>query len=243
MIKEVTDDKVRLIHGDCSGVVAGLPDRSVDMVLTDPPYGISYQSNGRVKSKKFAVLANDDNDSRLALYPELHRVLKADSVAAVFCSFKNYQTDYEALKDLFHIKNVIIWHKGGGGLGDLKHTLATDYEMIIIAHKGRCKIRGKREGSVWHHKKVPPSKMVHATEKLVDLIERLAAKYSDEGGIILDPFMGSGTTGVAARNLNRSFIGVELDDTYFDVAKGRISPEVPPSSSSHFERRFNEGVK
>jgi len=181
---------MKLIKGDCLIELGNLPDKSVDMVLTDPPYGISFQSNMRTKTPKFRHIENDNNNMRFDTYPELYRILKDDTVAVIFCSFKNYADDVNELKKLFGIKNVIVWFKGGGGIGDLKCSLSTDYELAIVCHKGRCPIRGKRTGSVWSYKKVTPSRMVHPTEKPVDLLKALVEKFSDVGSVVLDPFMG-----------------------------------------------------
>jgi site-specific DNA-methyltransferase (adenine-specific) len=213
---------IQLIHGDCLEEMKKIPDGSIDLVLTDPPYGINYQSNMRTVSKKFDIIANDNNDMRFVAYNEYQRVLKDNTCAVIFCSWKNFAVDFLELQKLFNIKNVIIWNKGGGGIGDLKHSLLTDYEIAIVAHKGRCKIRGKRDGSVWSHKKVNPNKMVHPTEKPLDLMERLVEKFTDTDCTILDTFMGSGVVGVACKNLNRNFIGIELDKDYFEIAKKRI---------------------
>lgn len=199
-----------------------IPDDSIDMILTDPPYGIKYSSNRRVKTEKFAMLKNDDNDERLSAYSEFARILKNDSVAIIFASWKNVTADVLELQKYFDIKNVIVWFKGGGGTGDLKHTLSTDYELALVCHKGKCRLRGKREGSVWTFGKVSANKLLHPTQKPIDLLAHAIEKYSDKNDTVFDPFMGSGSTGVAAISLERNFIGIELDDEYFKIAKRRI---------------------
>ena len=108
----------------------------------------------------------------------------------------------------------------------MKHTLLTDYELAIVCHKGRCKIRGKRDGSVWECNKVAPAKMVHPTQKPLEIIQRLIEKFSDENCVVLDPFLGSGTTAVACVNTNRNFIGIELDEQYFKIAEQRINAAI-----------------
>lgn len=203
-----------------------MQNASVDMILTDPPYGISYVSNQRTKSEKFDMLKNDNNDVRLLAYSEFARVLKDDSVCVVFASWKNFAYDFIELRKHFDIKNVIVWWKRGGGMGDLRHSLLTDYELAIVCHKGKARIRGKRIGSVWECTKLNPNKMVHPTQKPEQLIERIIEKYTDDGDCILDPFMGSGTTGVACVNTGRKFIGMELDDKYFAIAEQRINNAV-----------------
>lgn len=203
-----------------------IPDKSVDLVLTDPPYGIDFQSNMRTQSKKFEKLKNDNNDFRFQTYPEIYRILKDDCVAVIFCSFKNYADDFMDLKKIFDIKNVIVWDKGGGGIGDLKHSLSTDYELAIIAHKGNCEIRGKREGSVWNVGKVNPNTQVHPTEKPTVLMEKFIQQFSDTDGLIIDPFLGSGTTAVACKQLKRNFIGIEISPEYCKIAEDRLRQDI-----------------
>ena len=208
--------------GDCLEIMKDIPDKSIDLILTDPPYGINYQSNRRVMSKKFDKLENDNNSSRFQAYIEFNRILKDNRVVICFCSFKNYAEDYIELSKYFDIKNCIIWDKGGSGIGDLVHSLSTDYEMAIIAHKGMCPIRGKREGSVWKSGKVNPNKMFHPTEKPIDIIKKLISTFSDENNLVLDPFLGSGTTAVACKNLNRNYIGIEKEEKYCEISRQRL---------------------
>ena len=203
-----------------------IPDRSIDAVITDPPYGIRYVSNMRKRTKGFSMLKNDDTDIRLLAYPEFRRILKPDSVCIVFASWKNVSADFVELSKYFDINNVVVWWKHGGGMGDLKYSLATDYELALICHKGKCRIRGKRSGSVWECNKIPSGKMVHPTQKPEELMERLVEKFTDTGATVLDCFMGSGSTGVACVNTGRKFIGIELDDKYFEIAKQRIDAAV-----------------
>lgn len=174
------------------------------------------------KAKKFDVLKNDDNNLRFMAYEEFYRILKNNSVCIVFASWKNYAKDYEMLSELFDIKNVLIWYKRGGYVGDLKHTLGTDYELAIVCHKGKCRIRGKREGSILDINKVNPNKMVHPTQKPIELISYLINKFSDPGAIVFDGFMGSGTTAIACIDTDRHYIGYELDPEYYKVANNRI---------------------
>lgn len=103
-----------IYNEDCIVGMQEMPDDSVDLIVTDPPYGIKYKSNMRTKSKKFDVLKNDDNNLRFMAYEEFYRILKNNSVCIVFASWKNYAKDYEVLSELFDIKNVLIWYKRGG---------------------------------------------------------------------------------------------------------------------------------
>ena len=216
----------KIIQGDCLEVMKGMGDKSVDLILTDPPYGIDYQSNMRVMSKQFDKIANDNNDSRFPAYDEMYRVLKDNSVMIAFCSFKNYADDYKYIEKLFDIKNCIIWFKGGGGIGDLTHSLLTDYEMAIVAHKGQCLIRGKRHGSVWKSNKVNPNTMQHPTEKPQDIIAKMIETFSDPDALVLDPFLGSGTTAVASKQMGRRYIGIEIDPRYVKIANDRLRQDI-----------------
>jgi DNA modification methylase len=193
------------------------PQLTFDFICADPPYGYEFRSNMREKSEKFKMIEGDDTDDRFKMYPRLFNVLKHNSVLAVFCSWKNEDEDRYVLKEVFgkeNIRNLIIWFKGGGGIGDLDSSLADDYEMIIICHKGRREINSKRYGTVWQIPKVPPAQMVHSNEKPISLYNRLFRVYTKPGDHILDPYLGSGSSSVAAVRLKRPFTGIEFDREY-----------------------------
>lgn len=215
---------INLMQGDCLELMKDIPDGSVDMVLTDPPYGMDYQSNWRTATDKFAKISNDDGLSWLGEFVnESYRIMKNDSAAYVFCSWHKVDVFKSAFESKFKLKNIIVWVKNNHGSGDLKGAYAPKHEFILYMHKGRSLFRNGRTPDVMMADKVSGSKMVHPTEKPIALLEKFIGDNSDEGDIIIDPFMGSGTTGVAAKNLNRSFIGIELDESYFNIAKERIN--------------------
>lgn len=215
-------NNIELIHGDCIEALKKLPAESIDLILTDPPYGISYISNMREVSEKFDMLQNDDNDIRFVAYKEFARILKPDSCAIVFASWKNMAEDMVELQKYFDIKNTLIWWKRGGGIGDLEHTLSTDYEVALVCHKGSCKIRGKRDGSVFVVDKVNPNAMVHPTQKPIELMSRLLAKFTDPGMLVCDPFMGSGTTALACIEMDRNFVGMEIEPKFYKIASDLV---------------------
>lgn len=111
-------------------------------------------------------------------------------------------------------------------MGDLSTTFGYSYEFIIFASKGQPKIRGKRISDVWQFPRVKPKEQTHQNQKPVDLLKQAIEKSSDEGAVVFDGFMGSGSTGVACVNTNRRFIGIELDDKYFEIAKQRINAAI-----------------
>lgn len=214
-MKQIT---IAMKNSDAFEEIKVLPSESIDIILTDPPYGINYKSGFNKKSKKLI----NDYKGITEIYKEFYRILKNNSFCLVFASWKNIDKDKQELEKYFKIVNVIIWKKGNTSMGDLKHSLATNYEVIIVCTKGKPEIRGKREGTIWEYKKLPNNKMHHTTEKPVALLEHCLEKFSDEGDIVLDPFAGSFSTGVACVNKGRNFIGYELDEEYYKVGYNRL---------------------
>jgi len=211
-----------LLFGDGFQLIKSLPDNSVDLIVTDPPYGINLTKG--YKSGSNELIQGDDGFTVMFflddIMREYKRVLKPNSALYIFTRFDVMPYWWIKLKNYFDAKNQIVWFKGGGGMGDLKGNFSYNYESIMFATNGKHQIRGKREGSVWQIGKCKQE--YHETQKPVELIEKILLHSSDEGMTVLDPFMGSGTTGIACRNLKRNFIGIELNEDYFNTAKKRI---------------------
>jgi DNA modification methylase len=205
----------RLMCGDSTSIdaVERLMDgKKADMVFTDPPYGVEYQSNMRTKSQKFDVLANDDQ------FLDIAPIVEAYSTGWVFIwtSWK-VQTKWIELFDGFgYPTNIVIWHKPGGGIGDLKRTFSSDYEVALVWHRG-AELCGKRIGSVWTINKDGATTYVHPTQKPVALPEEALDKTTDRGALVLDLFGGSGSTLIASEKTNRHARLMELDPKYCDV--------------------------
>lgn len=183
-----------------------------DMVFTDPPYGYNYQSNKRTKSKKFDVLENDDKI--LDFFPNLLGRVKG--FVMICTTWKVLDKWLPLFKQYFDLSNMIIWDKGGGGIGDLKHTFFTDYEVILCANNGE-EIREKRIGSVWSIGKDNANDYEHPTQKPVELSANAIRHTTDKEQVILDCFGGSGSTLIACEQLNRKCYMMELDPHYIDV--------------------------
>lgn len=118
------------------------------------------------------------------------------------------------------LKTPIFWDKGNHTSGDLEGDFGARVEVFIFAHKGRHKLRGPRRANLWSVPRDPAAD--HPTPKPVALMERMVSCSTDEDGLVLDPFMGSGSTGVACMGLARKFIGCEIEPQYFDIACRRI---------------------
>ncbi len=229
MIQEV-------ILGDCLEKMADIKDESVDMILTDPPYLINYKTNYRKdKSHDFcSPIDNDDNPELIKSYiKECSRILKNDTAMYMFCSFDKVDFFKQELDKYFKIKNIIIWVKNNWTAGDLYAQFGKQYEMIFLVNKGRKKFNGKRLTDVWNFNRISGSKQLHQNEKPIDLCEQAILKHSNENDIIFDGFAGSGTTGLAARNLNRQFILIEKEPKYYDIILKRLNlsqlPQNPPN--------------
>ena len=196
-------DGVTLYNADCREVLPSLPN--VEVVITDPPYGMNYQSNHRMK--QYDYILNDCDGAAL----QLACGLDAEHSKYIFCRWDN-------LRDIRPPKSLITWVKNNWSMGDLEHEHARQTEVICFFPgpnhffpKGRPQdvIRAPRTDNE-----------NHPTEKPVGLMSAVCEWTS---GTILDPFMGSGTTGVAAVKLGRKFIGIEIEPRYFEIAVRRIS--------------------
>ena len=183
-----------------------------DMVFTDPPYGYEYQSNMRTKTEKFDVIENDDK--KLDFMP----IVKKFNNGFVFVctTWKVLKEWLEIFTKYYDLSNMIIWDKGGGGIGDLKHTFSTDYEIILCSNNNQ-EITGKRIGSVWNISKDNANDYVHATQKPVEVSATAIQNTTNENDNILDLFGGSGSTLIACEQLNRKCYMMELDPHYVDV--------------------------
>lgn len=214
---------VKLMQGDCLDRMKEIEAGSVDMVLTDPPYGMDFQSNRRTVMNKFDKIKNDKELSWLdAFVDECHRVMSENSAIYIFCSWHKLDQFKVSIERRFKLKNMIVWVKNNHGSGDLKGGYAPKHEIIFYASKGRVLNRGKRMPDVIYADKIASKNLVHPTEKNISMLEVFVNQHSDQGRTILDPFMGSGTTGLACVNTGRNFIGIELDDNYYSIAKNRI---------------------
>ena len=201
--------------GDCTEIIKTL-DR-VDAVITDPPYGVTYQSNAGA-GKGTAPITNDGARLSLWLYRTMIPMLRAEHVLW-FTRWDAWPDVWGILGQHFPLRGLLVWDKGTPGMGDLKHW-GPSYELIASA--GTASLRGARDGSILRYSMVPSKRRKHPTEKPIALLEYLIEKITDKGDTVLDPFMGSGTTGVACARTGRDFIGIEIDPVYFEIAKGRI---------------------
>jgi DNA modification methylase len=200
-----------LYLGDCRDVLPGLS--GVDAVVTDPPFGIEFASNHVATTTtaewmRSTIACDEDTSARddvLAWHEH--------AAYAVFAS--------QRAKPPFLWKHMLVWDKGpASGMGDLSFPWKASFELIYVGGSGW---RGFRDEGVikgcWMVSRASMGR-VHPNEKPAELLRHIVDKAPGE--TILDPFMGSGTTGVASARLGRSFIGIEIEPRYFDIACRRI---------------------
>ena len=221
----------RLLCGDstCSEQVAKLMNgEKADMVFTDPPYGVSYQSNMRIKTDKFDVLENDN----VFITEWINNLpLFSNGFVFVWTSWKVLKQWIEFCEPIGELSNLIVWDKGGGGIGDLKKTFLTDFEVALVYHRG-AEIKGKRLGSVWSIGKDGSTKYLHPTQKPVELPAMAIENITNQNELVLDLFLDSGSTMVASHQLKRKCYGMELDPKYCDVIVARMIKLIRGTDSS-----------
>jgi len=218
-------DNITLYHGDCDEVLQKL-DVKAHAIITDPPYGIAFRSNMREATPKFNSIVNDDvvQTRWIAL---LNTVVNANSCIFMFT---RWDVEHEWRDSLassgWDIKSQVIWNKPGGGLGDLYAQFAPSHENAIFAIRGDWKFQGKRPSSVYTFTKDAASSYEHPTQKPVRLIGRIVLDITAPGELVIDPFFGSCSTGVACARYGRSFIGIEIDEEYFELGCENILKEL-----------------
>jgi len=224
------DPEHNVYFEDCvEGMRERVADDSVDCVITDPPYGIDFQSGHRYETPTFDRLDSDkDVEAAVGLYrdvlTEVSRVLRDGGHFYTFTRWDVYPHFYAAVSDVFNVRNCIVWQKNNWGMGDLKGAYAPAHEFCIFATAGDGdSLRNGRPPDVVEHGQPHTEDYNHPTQKPVELVADLLTNSTTEGDRILDPFMGSGTTAVAAVHNNRDYVGFEIDEeNYRDVIERRI---------------------
>lgn len=214
---------IQLYQGDCLELMKDIPDGSVDMVLTDPPYGILYQSQWKKNKADWKPKIIGDTSPFTAFIPLLKRILSPSGSTMIFTRWDVQQKFIDTMEQSgLHVKNVLIWDKQIHGMGDLKRAYASRYESILFHSENGFSFSGGRPQDIISVRRVLPHNLLHPNEKPVELLERLICQCTIGGATVLDPFMGSGSTGVACMNTGRNFIGMELHPGYFETAQKRI---------------------
>lgn len=208
-------------------------DKPVNAVVTDPPYGVNYRSRHATTPDGLRWVKDVKNDldltGALGLFQDvMDATLPMTAEQAELYVFTRWDIvgDWiEAVRSLsrhgFKYKMMLVWDKGEPGTGDIDNNWGCGHELILYAKKGLRRAPYRRSG-VLGFNKVPPSRMIHPTEKPVPLLEELVKFSTNPGDLVVDPFSGSGSTGMACRNLGRNSLGTELDASNYAESVKRL---------------------
>lgn len=204
----------QILQGDCTLVLQQLPDAQVDLIVTDPPYGVRY------KDRFGRTIANDDAPERvLGAFSDLYRLLKPDSVCVSFYGWTQVDTFFRAWRSAgFRPVGHIVWVKEYvSGAGFLRYR----HEQAFVLAKGRPPIPARPLDDIqpW----VYSGNSDHPTQKAVRILTPLIETFTQPGQVVLDPFAGSGSTLVAAAITGRRYLGIELEKEYCSVARDRLA--------------------
>ena len=211
----------KVICGDCRQFLPTIPNNSIDLILTDPPYNID---------KKYAEYNDNQKESEYwsfitSIFKELYRVLKDRHHLVFTCAQKQIWIYRPMLEDMgFSFRHLAVWHNPKRKAGSYPGMWPFSYEPILDFTKGGFKRLNNFNGigymDVWIESS--PSEIKHPAARPVQCWANLIKLCSDEGDIVLDPFMGSGTTALVAKNNKRNFIGFEISSKYCEIAESRL---------------------
>jgi DNA modification methylase len=210
-------------------VLPSIDDSSVDLVVTDPPYNFDCRGRGTVHTAKDDFANNAMSPEEYVAWfkqvvDQLYRVVKDGGAVYVYCGWKLYPHVYPIIGKLFDIKNCIVWRKQHFGVG---YHFRFQHEFVVFATKGKHQLRLQKRNisDVWDIDKENNNR-VHPAQKPVEAMSRPILYSTDVGGLVLDPFNGSGTTSLAAERSGRKWIGIEMDTEYCDKTIERIIKNV-----------------
>jgi site-specific DNA-methyltransferase (adenine-specific) len=212
--------KILIFHGDCLGLLPLCPSGSADFVLTDPPYLVNHK--GRWDGDRKTIVGDDDARWIRPAFSEIWRVLKDDCFAVSFYGWPHADLFAGAFKAVgFRLVSHLVFVKNVWGLGRFTRG---QHETAFLLAKGRPKVRGRRLSDVleWTREQ----ETVHPNQKPIGPLRKLLTAYSPSGGLVLDPFMGSGSTLRAAKDLGMKAVGIEIEERYCRVAASRLDQEL-----------------
>lgn len=242
MRQHYSDDNATLYRGDALAVLRELPDASVDAVITDPPYSsggmvrgdrastnvhAKYVSNDSISGNALEAFTGDGRDQRAYAYwsalwlGECLRVTRGGGVAALFTDWRQLPATTDAFQSGgFVWRGIVPWWKPAAR--PQSGRFAAQCEYVVWGSAGSMPIDYSLPSLPGFYQAMPPRDREHITEKPLSVMRELV-KIVPEGGVILDPFAGSGTTGVAAILEHRRFVGVEITEHYAEVAAARLA--------------------
>jgi site-specific DNA-methyltransferase (adenine-specific) len=209
-----------VVEGDCIDLIKELPTSSIDCIITDPPYFLDVTHNGQKGAYSDLAIMKPFFE---ILFFQAERVLKKGGHLYMFCDWRTYPFLYPITEQYIPIKNLLVWYKGASG----GNQYGFSHEFVIFAAKGNVNIGV--ENTIRHipgfsrGAKKTNGEKIHPTQKTIEIIEFLMLNSTKEGDIVLDCFLGSGTTAITAIKNKRNYIGFELQDKYCKIARDRVN--------------------
>ena len=222
------DGQITIYHGDCREILPTITEK-IDLLLTDPPYGVGYSTGRRAVDARSSTRLSYDlatspllNDTAAMIGPLLN-----DTAAIYwFSAPERLDTVLPIVRTLGDVPNVLCWDKGNCTAGDLETTYGQQWEAIIYARRSRTPLLGGRDRDVLRVSRGSTIDYLHPTQKPIPLLRYLMGRHAWD--VVLDPFMGSGTTLRAAKDLGRRAIGIEISEDYCRIAVQRLQQAVLP---------------
>ncbi len=225
-IRTVMDGRRRwyLLRCDCMSLLPLLPAASIDLVITDPPYGIRYETRATAGRPLHRRRLANDRAPFIWFLGECFRLLHRCGAVLCFCRW-DVQTAFQDALSIagFRLRSQVIWDRGVHGMGDCSSQFAPRHDVLWFATKGNYQFPGRRPVSVLRAMRPSWRSATHPTEKPVDLLRQLVSALARPEDVILDPFTGSGSTGVAALERGCRFIGLEIEAAHCRTAHRRLS--------------------
>ena len=215
-------------NGNCLEILETLQNGCIDIVLTDPPYGINYVSNRSIYEDTITKrgLLNDGKEEAFELLDKACEILQRKTAENAhlyfFCSWSVFSKFESIVAKYFTIKTPIVWDKGNKGSGDLENDWGNQTEIIIYCVKGK-KLVNNRRGNIINVSRLHTSRMVHPTQKPDELIRQILEVSATAGDFVVDPFMGSGSTIKVCNDMKLKSLGIELDQDMFNIANQYIN--------------------
>lgn len=240
MIDMAKIDPYLLIQGDCFRNLKQIPDESVDLILTDPPYNLAAYSTGNMKFDWRADRNNDLADwdlvvlDPLSLVSEFKRILSPKGNIFIFCSYNLLGEYHKAFDPVFSTFQFMVWHKTNPVPNFRKSSFLNSCELIVSCWNKGHTWNFTSQGDMHNFIECPicmgkerirdaENKNLHPTQKPVAVLKKIIEIASNKNDMVLDCFNGVGSTGEAALELERKYIGIEIEEKYYEATKKRLS--------------------
>ena len=212
-------DKIKIHLGDCMDLLTTLPDKSVDVLYTDAPYIPPEHSKTLTKYKKTIGEMGILEGFYKCFLLSIDRVLKDDGLALLYCNSDSYSLFYIHLYPYVKKMRCFVWDKIMCSLG---YTFRHQHELILYGERPNMKCIKCGTGDIFKFKAVKANEKTHPAEKPIDLHKHVLQNIVNENSVVLDTFMGTGSIGMACKELGCNYIGMEIEPSYFDVAKKKL---------------------